>query len=69
MKLLLVAIVLSVACMIAPLLAAPLQEEEAQAVLQAIQILLSSAKHGRGEVQQSENATSMSPGKPPECYQ
>ena len=44
--------------MFTPSLAAPVKEEEARAVLQAIRTLLSSENHGRSEVQQSENATS-----------
>ena len=44
--------------MFTPSLAAPLKEEEAKAVLQAIRMLLASESHGRSEVQQSENATS-----------
>ena len=34
------------------------EEGKAKAVLQAIRMLLASDKHGRSEVQQSENATS-----------
>lgn len=61
MKLLLMSTILLVACMLTPSLTAPLREEEAEAVLQAIRMLVSSANHHRSEIQQSGNATT--PGK------
>jgi len=60
MKFLLVATVLLVACMVTPPLAAPLQEEEARAVLE-VMISLASENHGHSEIQQLENA----PASPP----
>lgn len=60
MKLLLMSTILLVACMLTPSLTAPLREEEAEAVLQAIRMLVSS-NHHRSEIQQSGNATT--PGK------
>lgn len=59
MKLLLMSTILLVACMLTPSLTAPLREEEAEAVLQAIRMLVSS-NHHRSEIQ-SGNATT--PGK------
>jgi len=61
MKILLVSAIVLVVCMLATSLAAPLREEEAEAVLQAIRMLVSSANHHRSEIQQSGNATT--PGK------
>jgi len=63
MKFLQVATFLLVACMFTPSLAAPLQEEdEARAVLRAIQVLLASENYGHSELQQSGNATSAPSG-------
>ena len=59
MKLLLVSAIVLVVCMLATSLAAPLREEEAEAVLQAIRMLVSSANHHRSEIQQSGNATTL----------
>jgi len=66
MKLLLkVTVLLVLACMFTPSLAAPLREEdEARAVLRAIRLLLASENYGHSELQQSGNATSAPSGKP-----
>jgi len=60
MKFWLVATVLLVTCKFTPSLAAPLQEEEARAVLE-VMISLASENHGHSEIQQLENA----PASPP----
>ena len=53
-----VATILFVGCMLAPSLAAPLQEEgDARAVLQTIRMLLAAEKHDRAELQQAGNST------------
>ena len=66
MKFQLVTTVLLVGCTLAPSLSAPLQEEgEVMVVLQAIQTLLASENHGRGELQE----TVTGPGTiPPTAY-
>jgi len=58
MKFLLVATFLLVACIFTPSWAAPLREEdEARAVLRAIQLLLASEYHGHNELVKPDNGT------------
>ena len=65
MKFQLVATVLLVGCTLAPSLSAPLQEEgEVMVVLQAIQTLLASENHGRGELQETVTGPGTIPPTP-----